>query len=123
VNHLVLVRETKDMEGMLFKAKDYITFGKIKKETLVQLLKKRGKLSGDKALTVEFLKKNKYNSFEDLADKILDKEELPEFIKPVFRMRPPSKGYARGGIKKPVAMGGTLGNLGDKINDLISRMC
>lgn len=39
-----------------------------------------------------------------------------------FAMQPPRKGYGRKGIKRPFANGGALGNRGDKINDLLTRM-
>ena len=63
----VLVPNTPQIEGMLKVIKDHVTWGEIDKETLAQLLEKRGKLVGNKQLTNEYLQekiklpaKNKY---------------------------------------------------------------
>lgn len=40
----------------------------------------------------------------------------------VFALNPPRKGYGRKGVKVNFAVGGALGNRGDKINDLLARM-
>ena len=50
VNHCVLIPEDKVSIGMLNKAKDYITWGEIDEETLVEMINARGKITGDKAL-------------------------------------------------------------------------
>jgi len=47
--------------------------------------------------------------------------DIPD-LKPVFRLKPPSKGYDRGGIKQPYTKGGALGYRSEKINDLLKRM-
>ena len=38
-NHCVIIEETPSMKGMIQIAKDYITWGEIEKETLINLLK------------------------------------------------------------------------------------
>ena len=124
VNHCVLVEESENYKGMLQKAKDYITWGEIEKDTLVELIKKRGRLIGDKPLDDEYVKSaTSYKSIEELSDAIIEGKikyrELPE-IKPVFRLSPPKKGYE--GIKRAYAVGGALGYRGKDINDLIKRM-
>jgi large subunit ribosomal protein L30 len=43
-------------------------------------------------------------------------------LKPVFRLRPPSKGFERGGIKQSYNMGGVLGDRKQAINSLIESM-
>ena len=50
--------------------------------------------------------------------------ELKEIheLKPIFRLRPPKKGYEREGIKKPFSVGGALGYRKDKINELLEKM-
>ena len=48
-------------------------------------------------------------------------KEIPE-LKPVFRLRPPKKGYERVGIKKPFSVGGALGYRKEKINELLEKM-
>jgi len=123
-NHLVLLPEKEGTISMLKKVKDYITWGRISKETLRKLLEKRARLPGNKKLTLEYLKKHSINSFGELAEKVQAEPKILEKlnIKPVFRMRPPSKGYERGGVKKSFVVGGALGYRGEKINDLIERM-
>ncbi len=123
VNHLVLLPKDRVVEGMLRKAKDYITWGEIDRETLVQLLSKKGRLSGDRPLTEEYLKSLNFNSIEELADAILEKkvryDKLPE-IKPVFRLHPPRGGYKN--TKRSFRERGDLGYRQKHINDLIKRM-
>ena len=41
-------------------------------------------------------------------------------LKQFFRLKPPVKGFERGGIKKPFILGGALGYRKEKINDFIS---
>ena len=124
VNHCVLVEESESYKGMLQKTKDYITLGEIEKDTLVELIKKRGRLIGDKPLDDDYVKSaTSYKSIEELAEAIIEGKikyrELPE-IKPVFRLSPPRKGYE--GIKRAYTVGGALGYRGKDINDLIKRM-
>jgi len=113
VNHCVLVPKTPSFEGMLKKAKDYITWGEINKKTLEKLIVKRGRTSGDKKLE----KKDAIR-----IAKILEKKPVSEVktLKPVFRLNPPSKGYKS--IRKLFSRGGALGYRGEKINDLLKRM-
>lgn len=124
VNHCVLVQSNPESLGQLKKAKDYITFGKINEKTLAKLLMKRGKLSGDKKISLDFLKKNNLKSFEELAEALIEgKNSLKKLeIKPVFRLHPPRKGHQRKGIKKSFSVGGALGERKEKINDLLNKM-
>ncbi len=109
--------------GMLRKAKDYITWGEINKETLVMLLKKRAMISNSKKVTEGYLKE-KGTTFEKLADEILSgKSDLKTLgIKPFFRLNPPRKGYGKKGIKKAFKLGGPLGYRGENINDFLKGM-
>ena len=88
------------------------------------VLKERGKLAGDKKITEEYMKKTGFKSFDDLAGAIVDGKieygKLPN-IRPLFRLRPPTKGY-KGKIKKSYNAGGEAGYRGEKINELIKRM-
>jgi len=124
VNHLVLVPEDKQNRKMVEKVKDYVTFGEIDKTTLEKVLAKRALIKGNKKVSAEFLKEKKVGSFGELAEKILSgKTTLKETeIKPVFRLKPPRKGYERQGIKKPFASGGAIGYRATEINKLINRM-
>jgi large subunit ribosomal protein L30 len=122
--HATLLDNRPAYNGMLRKSKDCLTWGEVSQETVVLLLKKRGKLAGDKKLTDEYVKELGYNSLEDLAEAIfkvnVEFSSLPE-VKPLFRLRPPKKGF-KGKVKKSFAAGGELGYRGDAINDLLKRM-
>ena len=124
VNHCVLLEENDVYKGMLQIIKDYATWGEVDKETLGKLIDSRGRLSGEKQITEEYLKSaTSYNTLEKLSQAIIDNEfrykELPE-IKPVFRLNPPKKGYT--GIKRSFSNKGTLGYRGKEINTLLVRM-
>ena len=124
VNHCVVVPEDDSTKGMLQKVKDYCTWGEINQETLVALIRTRGKLNGDKDLTEDHLKEvSEFKTYEDLSKAIIeDSYRLRdiESAKPVFRLHPPIKGYE--GNKRSYQNGGALGYRGEAINDLISRM-
>jgi len=123
INHCVLVPETPEYLGMLKKAKDFITWGRINKETLVKLLKKRLRMLGDRKVDEESLKEiTDFESFEDFADALMKgKVKLKDFkkLKPIFRLNPPRHGYKA--IRLPYPKG-DLGDRGEKINELIERM-
>jgi large subunit ribosomal protein L30 len=123
-NHCVLLEENVVHKGMLQVVKDYTTWGEINKETLTKLLSARGKLSGDKPLTEEYLKKaTSYHTFEKLAEAILENKvnytKLPD-VKPVFRLNPPKKGHRT--VKRSFVNKGSLGYRKEHINTLIERM-
>lgn len=127
VNHGVLIWGEKSFWGMLNKCKDYIAYGEIDEKTLLRLLRARGKVEGNKPLTEEHVKKlTKYKSMKSFAQALIkgeiqyrDKDIYK--IKPVFRLHPPRKGH-RGTIKKHYGEGGTLGNVGIYINDIVHKM-
>jgi large subunit ribosomal protein L30 len=109
---------------MLQAAKDYITWGEIKPETLEHLLRKRGRLQGDKRLTDEIVKsQTEFSSITELAAAVCggkaELEVIPQ-LKKVFRLHPPRKGYRS--TKRPVGDFGDLGYRGERINELILRM-
>jgi large subunit ribosomal protein L30 len=124
VNHCVIVDDDPPTIGMLQKAKDYITWGEIKPETLENLLRKRGRLEGDKHLTDEIVKsQTKFSSIKEFATAVCDgKAELKAIaqLKKVFRLHPPRKGFKS--TKRPVMDFGDLGYRGERINELILRM-
>jgi large subunit ribosomal protein L30 len=109
---------------MLHKVQNCVTWGEISKENIALLLKKRGRLVGDKKLTQEYTQELGYKSVSDLAEATYKVEveysRLPK-VKPVFRLHPPKKGF-KGKVKKSYAAGGVTGNRGEAINDLIKRM-
>lgn len=73
VNHCVVVPEEK-FKGMIQKAKDYVTYGEINKETLIKLILKRGRLPGNKRVDEEKIKELMDLSVEELSEKILNGE-------------------------------------------------
>ena len=124
VNHCAIVPENASTKGMLQKVKDYTTYGEINAETLAQLIRVRGRLSGDRMITDEYLAANsEFKTVDDLAKAIIENDyrmKDVEAAKPVFRLHPPVKGYE--GNKRSYKNGGALGYRGEAINDLIARM-
>ncbi|MCD6195618.1 MAG: 50S ribosomal protein L30 [Staphylothermus sp.] len=117
------------LKGMLQKAKDWITWGEIDYDTLVEVLRKRGRTIGNKPLTDEFINNHlsKYGvsgGIYGLAKALIDgkvKLHKIDLIKPVFRLHPPRGGFRRS-TKRPYGDGGELGYRGKAINELIKRM-
>lgn len=122
--HATLVDNRPAYIGMLQKAQHFLTWGEISKETLAFILRKRGRLEGDKKLTDEYAKEVGYKSLDDLAEAIHESKvefnRLPG-IKPVFRLHPPSKGF-EGKVKRSFTTGGVTGYRGENINRLIEKM-
>ncbi len=122
--HATLLDDRPAYNGMLRKSQHCLTWGEVSQESIALLLKKRGRLVGDKKLTDEYAKELDYKSLDDLAEAIfkvdIEFSSLPQ-VKPVFRLRPPKKGY-KGKVKKSYAAGGESGYRGDAINDLLKRM-
>ncbi|NJE05958.1 50S ribosomal protein L30 [Thermococcus sp. M36] len=124
INHLVLIDDTPSYKGMVQKVKDYITWGEIDAETLAKLIRKRGRLIGNKPVTDDYVKEKLGMTIEEFAQKVVNGEmkltDLPN-IKPVFRLHPP-RGGLKGSKKRSFKEGGALGYRGEKINELIERM-
>lgn len=114
INHCVLIRKDPATEGMIRKAKDFVTWGEINDKTLEKLVSERGRLAGDKKIEGKQAK-----NILARIKKAGNTKEVEGF-KPVFRMNPPAKGYG-GNIKHPYPRG-ALGYRGEKINDLLQRM-
>ena len=123
-NHAVLIDDRPSFLGMIKTVQDYVTFGELSRESVVSLLKKRGRLAGNKKLTDEYAQKAGHKSLEELADAVADcRVEYWKLrdIQPVFRLHPPTRGF-KGKIKKGYGSGGELGYRGENINRLLSRM-
>jgi len=124
VNHCVLIDDSPTYKGMLQLAKDLITWGEVSKDTIDALLRKRGRLVGDKKLSDEYFKTNtQFPSIAEFVDAIYSGKVEPSAVpglKKVFRLRPPRKGYEA--TKRPFSDRGSLGYRGEKINDLLARM-
>ncbi|MGA9097604.1 MAG: 50S ribosomal protein L30 [Methanotrichaceae archaeon] len=121
VNHCVVVKEDPHYRGMIQRVKDYVAWGKIDEETLAMLLERRGRLSGNRRLTEQFLKEKGYASVKELAEAVnIGTVSLKDLgIKPVFRLHPARKGLKS--TKKTARQGGDLG-FRDDIADLIVKM-
>ncbi len=124
INHCVLVPDTPAYRGMLQKVKDYVTWGEIDEETLLKLIRLKGRLYGDKPITDEYVKETMgFDDLETLVKAIIEGKVLYKDIpnvKPVFRLHPPLKGWEK--TKRHFTEGGALGYRGDRINALINRM-
>lgn len=122
-NSCVLLPDTPEVKGMLQKTKDYVTWGEISKETLVKMLEKRLRSTGDKRVDAKSLKQvSGFDSFDALADAILDgkvRMHKMENLIATFRLTPPSKGFKEVNRTYP---SGDLGHRGKEINGLIERM-
>ena len=120
-----IVPYTPSYKGMLHKVKDYSTYGEIDRETLIELLKYRGRLRQGGKITDEWLRENtEFNSIEELADAILlgkIKFHKLEWVIPYFRLRPPKGGFKKS-TKRSWNDGGELGYRGKEINRLLRRM-
>ncbi|MBS7647343.1 50S ribosomal protein L30 [Candidatus Bathyarchaeota archaeon] len=123
-NYAILIDNRPSFLGMLKTAQNFVTWGEVSKEIIANLLKKKGRLAGNKKLTDEYAQKFGFKSLEDLAEAIhnckVEYWKLPS-VQPYFRLHPPTKGF-KGKIKKGYNMGGELGYRGEKINDLLERM-
>lgn len=124
INHCVVLPQTDIIRGMLYKMKDYVTWGEVSAETLARMIKFKGALAGGGLVDDAYIKeRSKFTSIISLAKAVV-KDEFQyaklEGAKPLFRLAPPRKGYE--GNKKSFRDGGALGYRGDKINDLIARM-
>lgn len=123
-NQSILIPNNRSMLGMLKRVQSYVTWGEISKETLTEMLSKRGRLAGDKKLTEDYTAKVGYQSIDEIASAIaeckLDYSKLPD-IQAVFKLHPPKKGF-KGTTKKNYRAGGEAGYRGEAINELIKRM-
>lgn len=124
-NSCAIVDANSSFNGMIEAVKDYVTWGEIDEPTLLELIIKRGRIMGNKPLTEEYLKEKIGMTVHTFAKDLLNgKKKIKDVpgMKPFFRLKPPTKGYERGGIKTPFSMGGALGYRKEHINNLIKRM-
>ncbi len=109
-NHCVFVKATPVTLGMLHKVKDYITWGEVSEEMLLEVVQKcgveyKGNVTDSKGIY-------KYRFFVFSGKNYL----------PYFRLNPPRKGFGRKGTKVPFKLGGSLGYRGKAIDELLKRM-
>lgn len=124
-NYCIVVPNTPSYSAMIFKIKDLVTFGEISAETFQKLLRVRGRLAGNKPLTDDYVKTKMKADLHTFSNDVTNfKRELKEIpgLKLFFRLKPPTGGFERLGIRKSYAEGGALGYRGKDINRLIERM-
>lgn len=116
------------LEGMLQAVRDWATWGEIERDTLIQLIRVKGRLVGDEPITDEWVQKSLGlpGGIPELADKLLSGEIMyhrleGRGVKPFFRLHPPRGGF-KGSIKRHYGDGGELGYRGAAINELVKRM-
>jgi large subunit ribosomal protein L30 len=122
VNNCIVVPENPDYKGMIEKVKDFVTWGEIDFETFLAMVKKRGRLEGNKRLTEENVKELGFGSIEEMAKTVFEgKVKMKDIskLKPVFRLTPPSKGFKSTKEHYPK---GDLGYRGKEINELLEKM-
>lgn len=126
VNHAVLIPESETYAGMLQKAKDYITWGEVDADTIATLIGERGRLMGNKPITDEVIKESTdFKNISEFAAAMATGDATYKSIdgmKPVFRLHPPRGAQGMGGIKRAFTVGGALGNRGEAISKLATRM-
>lgn len=107
----VLIKPTPENMKLIQKVRNFISFGDISKETLVELIKKRA----------QPISKGAKIDAEKIAAEVESKGLENLGLKPFFRLHPP-----RGGIESKVHAGtrkkAVLGDMKDKINELVRRM-
>lgn len=121
-NACVVVDNTEVNKGMLQRVKDYTTYGLVDEVFFKEMIDKRGELIGKDKVS-----ESKTDSAKIAKEYFSGKLKLREFtekyqLKPFFRLHPPIGGFERKGIKMPFAKGGVLGNRGEEIKELISKM-
>ena len=108
----VILKESPELTGILKKIRNVVAYGNINEETLVALLKARGKVLEDT--------KAKLQNHEKLAKEIMAGKKLDELkIKPFFRLHPPRGGLKNSKLHYPR---GTLGDHKEDINKMIMKM-
>jgi large subunit ribosomal protein L30 len=112
-NHCVLLDDTPQNMGMLQVVKDYVTYGPVDENTVYRLLSRRGR-KGRKFLKAVA----KEDELKKAAKEIASGRKTLEFANPVFRLRPPSKGYRD---IKAYYPDGDLGKR-EEMNSLLKRM-
>jgi len=112
-NNCILVDDTPQNIGMLKIVKDYIAYGPVAEDTIFKLLHKRGKKG--RQLLRSLLKDEE---IKKAANDIFAGKKTKNYANPVFKLRPPSRGY------KNIKLSYPMGDLGkrDDMDSLLKRM-
>ncbi|MEM0155526.1 MAG: 50S ribosomal protein L30 [Thermoplasmataceae archaeon] len=124
INHLVVIEDNDVNRGMISRVENYVTWGEIDSETLIEVLREKALFKGRKKIPEDGLKDvTGYASYKKLADDLLKGKIRYSDVKdivPVIRLNPPYRGYEA--IRKHYRKGGSAGYRGKEINELIRRM-
>jgi large subunit ribosomal protein L30 len=122
-NYCTIVDSTPQNKGSLLRITAFAAFGEITLETLEKLLHKRGKVSGGRALTDEYLgASTRFKSVADFAREFFEGKASWKDVtglKRFFALNSPRKGIASA---KKIFPKGALGNWGNKIGVLLEKM-
>ena len=123
-HHATIIRGTQSVQGMLRKAKDYLTWGEIDADIIHHLLTKRGERIGRKKITDEFMAENtEYPTIMALSEAIVKGDakftNIP-WLRPVLRLHPPRKGYKD--TKQDFTNKGDQGYRAEAITKLLLKM-
>ncbi|MAF35970.1 50S ribosomal protein L30 [archaeon] len=123
--YCIILKNTPMNVGMIERVKDATTWGEIDEKTLKELLLKRGRLPANKRLTQEYLKEKTELDTDKFVKEIMEDTKTIKSVpglKPFFRLKPPTGGFERKGIKQHFAQGGSIGYRKEKINELLMKM-
>jgi large subunit ribosomal protein L30 len=124
-HHCSVLPATEEVIGMLRKVDRYVTWGEIEPNVLEKLIQKRGRLPGNKRITPKYIEEKTGKSLRDFINDVFDGnsklKDIPG-LKQFFRLKPPTGGFDRKGMKKPYSLGGVFGYRGKDINNLLERM-
>jgi large subunit ribosomal protein L30 len=109
----VVLEASEELQGTLNKLRDFVAYGTLDRDTLKELIIKRARAPGNKAIKTDAEK-----VIKELESGKVKKSWEELGIKPFFRLHPP-----RGGIdSKQHYPKGVLGDNKEGINKLIRRM-
>ncbi len=124
-HHCTILPNKKEIIGMLKKVDRYIAWGELDEKIAKKLIEKRGKLPGNKKITPEYIKEKTGKGVDEIAKEVTEEKirlkDIPG-LKQFFKLKPPTKGFERKGLKKPYSLGGVFGYRGKEINALLERM-
>jgi large subunit ribosomal protein L30 len=123
-NNVVLLDESETYAGMLQKVRHLVTYGSPSEKAIEFLIRKRGEVKGHGRLTDQYVAENTgFSSIAGLAKSLSQNKasvkDVP-MMKRTFRCSPPSKGYEN--VKRSFQVGGSVGDRGEAIDELLKRM-